>query len=297
MLDFNHLPQGATLEVFSGNASAPSTAWMTWQKPRGKSTLYMMAWGGGGGGGGGGVGAAAAAGGGGGGGSSGQVLMTIPLALLPDTLYLSVGRGGLPGATGVNTRVTVYPDSVAANCLLSATGGGFGANGNTVAGGAGGSAGALSIISSMPLAGMGNWQTVVGQAGAAGSVASVTAIALPNSGGLVTGGGGGGGTGTAGGDITGAGIFPSNPGGVGGVDASTSAGDGNPGYNLRPKYPMTLGGSGGGGGFGAAGTSNGGKGGQGGYGSGGGGGGAAFTGSTAGTGGEGGAGLLIMICW
>lgn len=96
MLDFSHIPSNtkADIQVFNNTTGG----WNTWLKPRGTSMSFMLCLSGGGGGG---AGASSAAGSGGtGGGSSSQSSLYIPTFMLPDTLYIKIGKGG-DGGTGV----------------------------------------------------------------------------------------------------------------------------------------------------------------------------------------------------
>src|SRR6266699_1973257 len=79
-------------QVFYATHAAGATAtWQVWAKPRGCSMVYIHAWAGGGGL----TGAAAAArGGGGGGGSAAASHFLCPAFLLPDRLFVQVGKGG-----------------------------------------------------------------------------------------------------------------------------------------------------------------------------------------------------------
>jgi hypothetical protein len=131
------------------------------------------------------------------------------------------------------------------------------------------------------------WTSQAGASGGAGSTtngAAVTALGtLP----LTGGGGGGGSSGGTGGDVTGAGIFPTIAG------AATGHNPGLPGFGLKQPFGG-VGGSGGGGVNGAGtGLS---KGGDGAIGCGGGGGGNAASG-TPGGGGLGGPGYCMIVAF
>lgn len=300
MLDFSHLASssGADVQVFSGVPSSGNTA-AVWLKPRGVSMVYIFVVGSGGDGGNGAVGAASTAAGGGGGGSGAQSTLVIPSVFIPDVLFV---RAPLFGGSTVSVVNAAY---VANNTLVSSTTGGTGgaASGGT-AGGAGG-AGTIATIAAMPLAGMGRYNFLAGQAGVAGSGTSAgNFISLPTTGLVVTGGAGGGGIGgfdpgSDGGGINGVGRFPYMPGGIGQQATTTPAGDGNPGIQAIQGLTFFYGGTGGGStGPGAIGAGLvAGNGGNGAAGCGGGGGGGGFTGSTQGLGGRGGPGLVIIIAW
>jgi hypothetical protein len=277
MLDFSHIPVNnrTKFDVFYGMGGTAAAQWVTWTKPRGISSLYIMCIGGGGGGSNGAVGGASQSGGIGGG-SGGVTTALYNSSLLPDTLYISPAYVSDVGATaGGNTYVSVYP-STANNAYLvcwarGATAGGTGASAVTG--------------NSMPLASYGFFSALAGQTGGTGGAgAAGTSITWGVN--IVSGGAGGGGktnaSGFAGGNITGAGPMPTITGG-----AATASG--LRGLNFTIPF-MFSGGSGGGGTTGAgAGTT----GGDGGIGSGGGGGGGAGSG-TAQTGGRGGPGLVAI---
>src|SRR5215813_3396943 len=80
------------------NTGTGGTTWQLWEKPRGLTMVWMWGVGGGGGGGAGFTGTASSAGGG----TGAPAMMTIPALLLPDRLYISVGKGGAGGASSGN---------------------------------------------------------------------------------------------------------------------------------------------------------------------------------------------------
>jgi hypothetical protein len=95
MLDFSHIPSQQQLNyTFYAN----SGSWQTFVKPRNAKMIEIFCLGGGGGGART-TNAAGNSGGGGGGGSAGIVRGIIPAFLLPDTLYILVGKGGAGGTT------------------------------------------------------------------------------------------------------------------------------------------------------------------------------------------------------
>jgi hypothetical protein len=97
MLDFSHIPsqQQQTFTFYAtGN-------WQTWNKPRNAKFIEIFCLGGGAGGGMASV-TTGATNNGNGGGSGGIVRGLIPAFLLPDTIYILVGTGGI-GATVANT--------------------------------------------------------------------------------------------------------------------------------------------------------------------------------------------------
>lgn len=310
MLDTFDLPQPTftDIQVFNANSAAAGVGWSTWVKRRGASMCQIFVWAGGGAGGNGVVGANSTAAGGGGGGSSSQTSLLIPAALLPDFLHVSVGFGGsAPGVLGVASRVSVYPDATANNCVALANPGNGGASAIGATAGTAGAAGAIATIATMPLGGLGQLQLIAGQAGIiGGTTVSGAALTLPVTGLLVTGGTGGGGlpaagvAGTSGGAFTVGGLFlPQQVGGIGAAVATTPAGNGSNGISGVRNLAYDYGGTGGGSTHGTA-TGAGlvaSFGGKGAIGSGGGGGGGALTGSTAGGGGRGGDGQVIIITW
>jgi len=306
MLDLQHLPTsygGADVQIFKRPSTVTNTQWLTWIKPRGKSMINIICIGGGGGGGGGFTRAAAAAGGGGGsGGSSSMSRVTAPLHLIPDMLYIQVGAGGAgvgsgggTAGSGILSYVTIYPNTSASNTIAisgnaTAAGGGTGTG---AAVGALGAAGTIPLIASMPLAGLGHFDLIAGQAGVAGGAVAGgngTAQIIPTTSILCTGGSGGAGTTSAdfaGGAwtaITNSWLSEQRP-------ATPAAGSVNGGGGFEIWKPMFF--------FGGTGGSSsnagaGGAGGNGSFGCGGGGGGA---GTTGGRGGDGGSGIVIITCW
>lgn len=308
MLDFGNLPDSTNsdVQVFPGFASVAQGDWKMWHKPRGVSMLFAFMLGAGGSGGNGAVGATSTAGGGGGGGSGGGGSLLIPAVLLPDVLYLCVGKGRIAG-NGFQSYVCIAPNATTANIVLTCGVGNAASNAVAGAGGAGGGGGGAMVIANMPLTVMGLFQSWVGSNGTAGGNAvagtafTVTAGGTPSSPG--TGGGGlpaANNAGTAGGAINGAGYITGLLGGTGGAVTPTSGSAGNDGVRPYKNLQWTLGGTGGGSGGVAAGGASGGAGGLGGngaYGGGGGGGGGGFTGSATATGGEGGDGLVIICAW
>lgn len=313
MLDFGHLPTAtgnSDVQIFAGQSTVAGGAWVPWIKPRGKSMIDILLIGKGGNGGLGVVGANSVSAGGGGGGSGGQTRLTMPLALLPDTLWLSLA--GQSATTTLASYIAIAPPLGAGggvptpnDCLMTANGGGNGGNGAAGVGGTAGGAGAIAAVTVMPI-GWAYSSVLAGAAGIAGGAAVAGAnLTLPITGLLVCGGTGGGGlpaaaaTGTNGGSITGAGSWPTLLGGVGSATATVPAQDGNGG--LQPqKFGRWYGGTGGASTHGTALTTGlvGSYGGNGAYGCGGGGNGGALTTTPVLTnGGWGGAAIAIITCW
>jgi hypothetical protein len=303
LFDLNHVPgpNGAAQVYYFSGLGQTLGHLTSWSKPRGKSMIDILLVGPGGNGGAGAIGANSTAAGGGGGGSGGQTRLTMPLHLLPDTLYLSV----MPGGSNTTSRVSISPTTTANDQLIIANAGGSGGAAAGATAGAAGAAGAIATVATMPL----GWAFATALAGQAGIIGGTTvaggALTLPLTGLLVTGGTGGGGlpaaatAGTNGGLITAAGSFLGLTGGIGATAATTPAGSGTGGYLPIPNMPYGYGGTGGGSTHGSA-TGAGlvqSSGGNGAPGCGGGGSGGALTGSTAGVVGQGGRAFCIITVW
>lgn len=273
------IPNKDGLWVFNAPSLPAGTNWKTWVKPTQYNNFIIYACGGGGAGGAGQSGAAGTIRTGGGGGAGGilQIINT-PSYLLPETLYISIGRGGTGGASnGLFTYICYYPNTNTANVIIQANGGFGGTAG--ASGGAGGSVSFPYVSQSIfSYAGTISSGGTNGGAGAAGANFSITTS-------CIYGGAGGGGVdasniGYGGGNILASNIHPQLDGGAVGVI-------GNNGYFI--KQPFTaLGGTGGG--SNPSGTAF--SGGNGVWGSGGGGGGAGIGGNSGGNGGD---GFVIII--
>jgi len=330
-----HVPSqtpGAKVQVFRTPNVTGATDFAVWSKPRGVSMISILC-----------VGAGAGAGtpnyvsttngsGSGGAGSGGIGSLLIQSWLVPDILYIHTGRGGagaLPrsgtsfvaGSPGGQSYVSTIPclATLAEEIFIisssnEATGGPSIGNpgvGATVA------TAANAILSLMGIA---TWRAGVGgassNAGAAGDSTTMSA-SLPLTGGAAGGGVTGGTTSFAGGNITGAGTFPTVSGGQpAALDVRGGAGNGgvfNRMYGLM-YAPSNQSAARGCGGSGAAGTVltvnvpiTGAAGGNGSTGCGGGGAGAisGVGGTTAmitagvfsGAGGSGGNGMVIIAAW
>jgi hypothetical protein len=306
MLDVFHIPSStkADIQIFNRPCTAENLQWETWRKPRGASMINIFCIGGGAGGGGGFTRAASSAGGGGGsGGSSPVTRVLIPACFIPDVLAIQVGAGGQGvgsgggvAGSGIVSVVSIQPSTATlfqdfiAQSGGAPTGGGSGTGAAVGAAGAGGSIGSPNINIFF---GLGNFNTVGGQAGVAGGAiagANGTAITIPTTNVVTMGGSGGAGTTSA--DFAG-GLFTA----VAGAwlseqrPATPAAGSFNGSGGIQLWKPFF---SFGGGGGSSSNAGAGGNGGNGAYGSGGGGGGA---GTTGGRGGNGGSGLVIIISW
>jgi len=311
MIDIFNLPNNdSNVDIFTNNGG--TTSWQTWVKPKNVKFIHILAIGGGGGGGAGWSALLNSGGGGGGGGSAAVVSGFYPANVLPNTLYIQVGLGGLGGrdtrgangGSGSATYVSINAGSAATDRLLVANPGTFGGGGTgSVAGAAGGGAG---VVTDNILGKLGVNSYYGGQGGVNGGSVTPTPGVSITIGNIVTGGAGGGGlslssVGANGGNITGIGLVSTISG------SSTTAGfvaDGGSGYsplssiNSSFRGPMVFTGGAGGGSNTSSSTGKGGDGGYGAFGCGGGGGGASNFGSTThGAGGNGGHGLVMITSW
>ena len=297
MLDIFNLPNtDNNTQVFYSN----SNSWQSWYKPRNCMFVHLYVIGSGGGGSGGTSGASnTTRRGGSGGGSSAISTGIFPSIFLPDTLFIQVGSGGAGGGAGLKggdgqlSYVNVEPDYLIGNIVLAS--GAIAASGGTAGGAAAGAASTIFLKTGGLISYYGTCFLNAGVAGNTGGSAAVGLslnIVLPVSGGA-GGGGCGSGTNFDGGQINGAGIFPTLLGSVAGGTTTASNGFASiiPSSNISTSRPLLfMGGSGGGGVFGGTGS----VGGNGSYGCGGGGGGAGVTG---GAGGRGGDGIVIITAW
>jgi hypothetical protein len=285
MLDTSHIPsqQQSTFTFYAtGN-------WQTWQKPRNAKMIEIFCLGGGGGGGhctiagGGSIGA--------GGGSSGGITRgIIPAFLLPDTLFIFVGKRGLggivsggAGGDGSISYVSVTPTVVEQTLICkSSTTAGNGGSGT----GTGGTAPTIATTSLSAFGNLGLFTAIAGVAGSssnAGSTPGTSQAALGSN--IITGGAGGGGKTSVGTFGTGGNISSASAVLTTQVNGGVAAGEnGANGYGTLIPFC----GTGGAGGAGIFGGGTGGKGGKGFYGCGGGGGGGGnVVGSNGGDGGDG----------
>lgn len=262
--------------------------WQTWNKPRGAKMIEIFCLGGGAGG------AVAAisiggAAGGSGSGSGGIVRGLIPAFLLPDTLYILVGKGGIGSSTsntaggqGGISYIGLQPSTSEQTLICKSS---------TIAALGNGNGGTISVVSLSAFGNLGLFTSIAGVAGSSGGTNAPTQggsqAALGTN--LTTGGAGGGGktaaTFAAGGNITSASAILTNQ-----VSGGTTDGqNGADGYGTLQPFCGT-GGAGGAGKQGATGA--GGNGGNGFYGCGGGGAGASST--IVPKAGNGGDGLVII---
>lgn len=314
MIDYSHLADiSKNNQIFYCNSSG-STGWQTWNKPANAKFVQITVIGGGGGAGSGRGSSNNPATGGGGGGSSAMSIGFFSANLLPDTLYISVGKGGAGGlgvggdssnngGAGELSYVCVLPNTTSANVLMQsgqAVAGGGNGGGSSV-GGSGGAAGSVWAANSV-FSRLGDITAIAGQGGATGGQLDVginITAAAP-----LTGGASGahvtaGGATYSGGSIVFGGVTPNLLGSASsvgvGVDASGGYCFGLPNSNSFSSYPfLSSGGAGGGsssgsiaggGGNASFGSGGGGGGGRGGSGSG-----------IGGSGGSGGNGIVIFTC-
>lgn len=291
MLDLSNIPskQQQTYTFYAtGN-------WQTWSKPRNAKMIEIFCLGGGAGGGSS-LLSGSAYGGAGGGGSAGIVRGIIPAFLLPDTLYILVGKGGAgastagtQGGTGGISYIGLQPSTSEQTLICKSSSQGPTGGASAFSSGIGGVAATLSSAISSAFGNLGLFTAIAGVNGNNGGLNTGTSggtqAALGTN--LTTGGAGGGGKSNTvvagGGNITSALAILTNQvnGGV------TSGQDGNSGYGTLQPFC----GTGGAGGASIL-TGIGGRGGDGFYGCGGGG---TGSGSLAGSrGGNGGDGLIII---
>jgi hypothetical protein len=319
MYQFNNLTSNVpNVQTFNANASS----WQSWTKPNDAMLIHILCIGGGGGAGGGCALSGTNQSGGGGGAPGGISSMFVPAFLIPDTLYLQIGAGGLGGASVTNgnngnagqvgqpSYVAFYPSytgtSQVGNLLISSSlntaGAGVGGSGGNLTGGQGASPTVVSVGATAPFyLGLGQFTSTQGTAAAGranNSVASAPGIDITVTA-ITTGGCSGGGTNSNPGSGVGSGgniVSPSSlipwlttvQGTRGNFYSGRASADN--GYTVI-KPLQFLGGGGGGGDY----TNQGGNGGNGSTGCGGGAGGSAA--SYGGRGGNGGNGIVIITSY
>lgn len=290
MLDISHIPsQQQSTYIFYATGN-----WQTFTKPRNAKFIEIFCLGAGAGGGHCTVGATTVNGAGGGG-SGGIVRGIIPAFLLPDTLYIQVGKGGAGGKSGAGAQggfggisYISLDGTISEQTLICKS-----STATPTGGAASITAGAAATVSVPALSAFGNLGLFTAIAGVIGSTggtstptvgSSQTALATN----ITTGGAGGGGkngvTFADGGRIAAASVILTSA-----VSEGSGVGvKGGDGYGTLQPFC----GTGGAGGSAANVTGIGGKGGNGYYGCGGGGGGAGSI--VGGFGGDGGDGLVII---
>ena len=283
MYGFNHLPpiqNAISVTEFSEASTTVTSAilWKTYNVPSSATFLYVTLIGGGGDGRTPTVGAATT---GGGGGCSGTITKALlPVYLLPNKLYVRTGRAG--DGAGAITYLSTENATGGQTVILSA------ANGGESTSGTGGVAGSAFAAATGRWSGtLALWVSQAGAAGGPGSTTNGVAVTALETLPLTGGGGGGGSSAGTGGNVTGAGPFPTITGGASGENP------GRAGMMLRQPFGG-VGGSGGGGSSGAGTGAN--FGGPGAIGCGGGGGGNAASG-TPGAGGKGGPGYCLIVAF
>lgn len=300
MFGFAPWASNADVQVFNAwqtPVGGSSAVGAKWKKPPGITMVMMMGCGGGGGGGGGFTRTAGNAGGGGGGGGNSSFAITVyPASIVPDELYVQVGRGGTAGAAsgaggnGAPSFVTALAVA-GGNPFLSASNGSGGQAGTGAAGGNAGNVANNEAENNTPMLAHGLWASArasntSGPGGAQTGANGTSSSTMAN----CSIGGAAGGAGCTTTDFNGGSAVPSGttilPTVLGGVGAGANGENG-----ITIWSPICA--SGGGGGA-SNNTGVAGKGGDGGLGSGGGGGGA---GATGGAGGRGGDGIVIIISW
>jgi hypothetical protein len=313
MIDTFDIPNNDLKTQVFFNEPLSGLEWQIWNKPPNIKFISIFMLGGGAGGSGGIATAATTRFGGAGGGSSSITSALFPSYMLPDTLYIQVGKGGKgglgtpsgssanpsPGENGSLSYVSILPNSLTSNLVLSS-------GGSVATGGSNQTAGSGGSVFRTPQAVFSNGGIINSVAGVSGGASftnaagsSITISNIP-----ISGGAGGGAATSTGGNFSGGSIneFSFLPRILGGFGTGSTI-NGNDGYNSKilknnisnKNILLFTGGAGGGGFY----TGTGGKGGNASYGSGGGGGGAGFNTSpfSGGTGGDGGDGIVIITSW
>jgi len=172
-------PQGANVQTFNYATTVTSTGGATqtnatWVKPQGASFVYFCLIGSGGGGGNGDSGIPAT---GTGGGSGAVTNFMCPAFLIPDSLVVKVGRGGIASDTGTTTEVGYKLKGGSYYTLLTADTANSGTTGGS--GGAGGPGMADNYFTAM-----GFLNSTTGQAGAneGGNISASTTTFLSGGG-------------------------------------------------------------------------------------------------------------------
>jgi hypothetical protein len=312
MIDTFNIPNNDLKTQVFFNEPISGSEWQVWNKPSNTKFISIFMLGGGAGGSGGIATAGTTRFGGAGGGSSSLTMALFPSFMLPDTLFIQVGKGGRgglgtpsgsssnpsPGGVGSLSYVSILPNTITTNLVL--------VSGNAVAtGGSNQTAGIGGAVFTNSQAIFSNGGIINSVAGVSGGVSFTNAAgASINISNIPVSGGAGGGAATSTANFSGGSIneFSFLPRILGGISTGSTI-NGNDGYNNKilqnnisnRNILLFTGGAGGAGFY----TGTGGKGGNGSYGSGGGGGGAGFNTSpfSGGTGGDGGDGIVIITSW
>jgi hypothetical protein len=129
MIDIFNLPNNdSNIDIFTNINGGGNTAWQTWVKPKNVKFIHILVIGAGGGGGAGWSSSFNSGGGGGGGGTGGITSGFYPANVLPNTLYIQVGTGGLGGRTnrgdngtsGTASFISINAGSAATDRILYA---------------------------------------------------------------------------------------------------------------------------------------------------------------------------------
>jgi hypothetical protein len=257
MLDVFHIPSNTdNTKIFY--TTGGTNDWQTWIKPRGAKFIQVFCLGAGGSG----ATAASAAGarnGASGGGSGGITKALIPAFLLPDTLYIQVGLGGIPsinsgtgaatGTGGGNSYISLSPSITISSVLIASSTNGAAGGSATVANGSAGATVFTSTVAGFsPLSIFNSIAGVAGNANTNGLADATGQSALASS--LVTGGCPSGaantGAGYAGGSITAASVILLSPVTGSAGNGTGSALPGANGYTIMVPF-CSIGGAGGGG--------------------------------------------------
>jgi hypothetical protein len=262
-------------------AHSATRAWQQWRKPKGCTFIdIFLAGGGGAGGAGASETAGASRGGGGGGAAAATVRARFAASMIPDVLWIQIGRGGkTAGQVGARSLISMT-NAVTTGLLISGAADAAAGTPGSATGGGGGGVPSAAAVTTVPYTCLAlSFTPQAGVGGTAGGSNAVGVSVTPNTMFLSGGAGGGGSNGVdrAGGNINAAGIIPAVPGGAAG------GGDGNAGFRNPKMGFMSTGGSGGGSLY----TGAGGAGGAGALACGGGGAGAGLSSSPGGPGGDG----------
>lgn len=298
MLDVFHIPSNTdSTKIFYSTGG--TNDWQTWEKPRNAKFIQIFCLGGGAAGGSGATSAAGTVSGGAGGNSGGLVKALFPAILLPDTLFIQVGLGGVGNITGTGgsggiSYVSIAPTGSIASpqtlVVASSTTIGLGGSGGSGTGANAPAAPTATTTAVCPFLTLGIFTAAAGVQGGTGPLGATGTSVNALGSNIVMGGAGGGGKTTntvqyTGGSILSASVILTAT--VDGGAAGTNAG--KDGYGALSNLICGTGGAGGGGQI--AGT--GGAGGIGWYGCGGGAGGAGSAAPRS-RGGDGGPGLVII---